>query len=241
MRTRWWVAVVLGAALVACGPTPLGKMSANTVSARCEDAVRDQLKAPSSAKFVPGASAAYVGTAWRVEGAVDAQNSFGAMLRTRYRCDATGTTSDDLRVVAEVQEGSGEWPSDVAARRAREEAVRAEAAAAEAERRRIANARLAEQISREEKAWARQAPAYLRACASELSKLRGSDRPAELDNTSCMDALVFTKWVIASIDRYPMVENTVIHAEGQRVVSIEASAPNLPTYVWSRGAVTARE
>ena len=50
----------------------------------CEDAVKQQLKAPSTAKF-DNEQASGSGT-WRVSGTVDSQNSFGAMLRASFEC-----------------------------------------------------------------------------------------------------------------------------------------------------------
>lgn len=54
----------------------------------CQDKVRDGLKAPSSADF-PAYDEAAVGHSrqqWTVRSYVDADNSFGAKLRTRYTC-----------------------------------------------------------------------------------------------------------------------------------------------------------
>ena len=59
----------------------------------CQDAVRNQLKAPSTARF-PGYDAVdglmvrgQDGTvAYQITSYVDAQNSFGAMIRTKFDC-----------------------------------------------------------------------------------------------------------------------------------------------------------
>jgi len=56
---------------------------------QCREAVRPKLKAPSTAQFPGGEKVESSGTTYRVFGQVDAQNSFGAMLRTDYRCVAT--------------------------------------------------------------------------------------------------------------------------------------------------------
>lgn len=50
----------------------------------CEGWVKDQLKAPSTAKFTDTTSTG-VGP-WTVTGSVDAENSFGAALRRRWTC-----------------------------------------------------------------------------------------------------------------------------------------------------------
>ena len=48
--------------------------------------VLKRLKAPSTAKFVEESSMLSRDGTWLVVGAVDSQNSFGAMLRTQYTC-----------------------------------------------------------------------------------------------------------------------------------------------------------
>ena len=69
-----------------------------------EEAVQKRLKAPTSAKF-PGCSAYTVKTndartEFFVTGYVDAQNSFGAMIRTRFSVAMTkGKTDDSWKVV----------------------------------------------------------------------------------------------------------------------------------------------
>lgn len=51
----------------------------------CEDWVRDQLKAPATAKF-SGTTSTGSGP-WTVTGSVDAENSFGANLRNTWTCE----------------------------------------------------------------------------------------------------------------------------------------------------------
>ncbi|MFF5791087.1 hypothetical protein ACFY5D_03465 [Paeniglutamicibacter sp. NPDC012692] len=58
----------------------------------CELMVKDQLKAPASAKFSQQ-SASGAGTSWASRGTVDSQNSFGAMIRTTYSCKMTYSES----------------------------------------------------------------------------------------------------------------------------------------------------
>lgn len=53
----------------------------------CEGWVENQLKAPSTAEFTDGTEVATDVNAWTVTGTVDAQNSFGAMLRSTWSCD----------------------------------------------------------------------------------------------------------------------------------------------------------
>lgn len=86
------VAVVLlavGGGLIAYRLTRPAKPSATQQAiAACEASVRGLLKAPATAQF-SGETAARVGTdAYDVAGDVDAQNSFGALLRQRWTCSA---------------------------------------------------------------------------------------------------------------------------------------------------------
>lgn len=58
----------------------------------CERFVSDRLKAPSTADFAPMRDLKVSGEGkgpWSVEGYVDAQNSFGAKIRSRYSCIVT--------------------------------------------------------------------------------------------------------------------------------------------------------
>lgn len=50
---------------------------------QCESAIEERLKAPTTAEF--NSTATGDGT-WTVVGTVDAQNSFGAMIRSAYQC-----------------------------------------------------------------------------------------------------------------------------------------------------------
>jgi len=61
----------------------------SSARAECERAVRNSLRAPATASF-SGVGATDVRDAgvngWIVDGWVDSQNGFGAMLRSNYRC-----------------------------------------------------------------------------------------------------------------------------------------------------------
>lgn len=59
----------------------------------CEEAVKDRLKAPATARFLHE-SARQSGTLYYVEGDVDAENGFGALIRGHFRCTSTGSGSD---------------------------------------------------------------------------------------------------------------------------------------------------
>lgn len=57
------------------------------VSAKCRDAVQDRLRSPSSADFIGVPKAAWLEGAVVVMGEVDAQNGFGATVRSRFLCN----------------------------------------------------------------------------------------------------------------------------------------------------------
>jgi len=75
-----------------------GNPQGSAVSA-CEDAVRDRLKAPKGAGFQSGATEVQPDI-WRVVGSVDAQNGFGAKVRSDFVCTVTWFASSKT---AEVQ------------------------------------------------------------------------------------------------------------------------------------------
>lgn len=68
----------------------------------CEQKVKAQLASPSSARF-SGVSATE-GTAgrWTVTGNVDAENSFGASLRSSFTCDLRHTSGENYSGTARV-------------------------------------------------------------------------------------------------------------------------------------------
>lgn len=62
----------------------------------CQDFVRDRLKAPATAEFTEAVTAPLAGyDRYTVSGAVDAQNSFGALIRNFYSCTVGLSTSGD--------------------------------------------------------------------------------------------------------------------------------------------------
>lgn len=65
----------------------------------CLDSVRGKLKAPSTAKFTDSAIPIRGGSGWSWLSYVDAQNSFGAMVRTDFTCEVSGSTPEDATVV----------------------------------------------------------------------------------------------------------------------------------------------
>lgn len=74
-------------------PPPISEQ-AQTI---CYDEVLNQLKAPSTAELVSIAASPTEGDTWTVTGSVDAENSFGAMLRSDFACELT-QTGDGWRI-----------------------------------------------------------------------------------------------------------------------------------------------
>lgn len=54
---------------------------------QCERWVKEKLKAPATAKFSNGNYTSNGGSSWTVTGSVDAENSFGALVRSDWTCD----------------------------------------------------------------------------------------------------------------------------------------------------------
>lgn len=89
------IAALISIAMVsACGEPrdPAVGGQETTAFVMCQSPVSGRLRAPSTAKFpyitAPGVSAVHVGGGvYRVRGFVDAQNGFGAMLRTSWTCE----------------------------------------------------------------------------------------------------------------------------------------------------------
>jgi len=68
-------------------------------AATCEELVERQLKAPATAKFAPARETVIAnlgGGKYRVSGYVDSQNSFGALIRSRYSCAVTTTNGTNF-------------------------------------------------------------------------------------------------------------------------------------------------
>jgi hypothetical protein len=87
------IALVLVCSLHGTGASGTEGDRSNAAISACENAVKDQLKAPSTAKF---SNERYTDSdpSWRATGDVDAENSFGAMIRSHFDCDLTRGTGD---------------------------------------------------------------------------------------------------------------------------------------------------
>jgi hypothetical protein len=70
-------------AYLALKPVPAGPQA--QVIATCEEAVKQRLRAPATAKF-SNVTTAPVGDAYRVNGDVDAENGFSALIRSQFTC-----------------------------------------------------------------------------------------------------------------------------------------------------------
>lgn len=64
---------------------------------QCEDLVKNSLKSPSSAIFVDTKAQQNQSRHWTVTGSVDAQNSFGAMIRSDFQCSVQVHTNSVTR------------------------------------------------------------------------------------------------------------------------------------------------
>jgi|GEM_PF-3035317 len=64
----------------------------------CLSSVRKKLKAPSTAQFNDSSPPKRTSNGWLWVSHVDAQNSFGAMIRTEFICEVTGTTIDNGQI-----------------------------------------------------------------------------------------------------------------------------------------------
>ena len=60
--------------------------------------ISNRLKAPSTAEFEWNPTTNRIGDSWTVSGYVDAQNSFGAMIRSNYSIKITFSSKDDYKV-----------------------------------------------------------------------------------------------------------------------------------------------
>lgn len=70
----------------------------------CQEFVKDKLKAPSTAKFSDQVANGS-GASWTSSGLVEAQNSFGGMVSSRYSCTLTYNSSEESwRGVATLSE-----------------------------------------------------------------------------------------------------------------------------------------
>ncbi len=99
----WWPVSILATAALSVAATlavtgqlhlPKPGPDASTLAIRaCEEAVKQQLKAPATARF-SHETARQDDTLYRVAGDVDAENGFSALIRGHFTCTASGQGSD---------------------------------------------------------------------------------------------------------------------------------------------------
>jgi hypothetical protein len=116
------VILIIGAAAVAAsgstaksGGGGSGSTSASDLGAFdvCQQAVKPQLKAPGSATFRDplanngDTTITHIGNVYTVVSSVDAENSFGAKLRTGFTCTATYVSGDQWNGVSATLDSTG--------------------------------------------------------------------------------------------------------------------------------------
>jgi len=73
------------------------------VKAHCQIKLNESLKAPATAQYDPSSKPTETPTGWQWSSHVDAQNSFGANVRSRFTCEVTGKTWDDARISVRLE------------------------------------------------------------------------------------------------------------------------------------------
>lgn len=99
----WIYAMIEGGSGGAGAPAPFVPSEFNA-STDCKGFVKRQLRAPATADFAPHRELTIGndGARWSVSGYVDAQNGFGAMIRSHYTCviryDGRRVTAESLEI-----------------------------------------------------------------------------------------------------------------------------------------------
>jgi hypothetical protein len=90
-------ALIVGALLilvfVIIGASSGGGTVESQVIKSCQDTVKSTLKSPATANFQT-ATAKLKDKTWTINGTVDSQNSFGALVRSSYQCTMTESEKD---------------------------------------------------------------------------------------------------------------------------------------------------
>jgi hypothetical protein len=82
------IATALVLSLTGCGRSSL--------FASCEELVKNELKSPASAQFSGETQSNLDSSTVNIDGTVDSQNGFGAMIRSTFECQASGS---DLKLM----------------------------------------------------------------------------------------------------------------------------------------------
>lgn len=109
MNGRHWIlvaALALVIATLACGGGG-GSDEPGDVEAyvMCQMFVKDRLKAPSTADFpaTPYANIEQDGNLWTIDAWVDAENSFGAQIRTDFHCQVRYSDASEEWTLIELE------------------------------------------------------------------------------------------------------------------------------------------
>lgn len=96
---KWWITFGIIGALVVWTIVAGGSKDNKRLEAinACHQFVSRQLKAPAGADYEPDSEAQVTNTGdrWTISGHVDAQNSFGANVRSAYTCEMTNTQGNE--------------------------------------------------------------------------------------------------------------------------------------------------
>jgi hypothetical protein len=97
-------ALLILAGLLAAACSGAGDSGPDEISAyvMCQDFVEDRLKAPSTADFPQLSDWTATKTGpdqWRIRSYVDAENSFGAAIRSRFVCEVRYVGNDRWRLI----------------------------------------------------------------------------------------------------------------------------------------------
>lgn len=71
------------------------KPTSTQAAETCEGWVSEKLKSPSTAEFSSERESSTGTNSWTITGTVDAQNSFGAMIRAEWACDVRWDTASE--------------------------------------------------------------------------------------------------------------------------------------------------
>lgn len=84
-------------------PAKPKSISAGDAEVACRVAVEKKLKAPASAQYPADIDPARTGNGWQWNAYVDAQNSFGAQVRTNFSCEVIGTDPSTAQIRVNLQ------------------------------------------------------------------------------------------------------------------------------------------
>jgi hypothetical protein len=93
----WWISGGFS------GPAQPKSISATDAQVACQTQVEKQLKAPASADYPADIDPVKTGDGWQWNAYVDAQNSFGAKLRTNFTCEVVGTDPSTAQIRVNLQ------------------------------------------------------------------------------------------------------------------------------------------